>query len=110
MLIVDPTLVSLEGHSYQYDRAFFSAARVVFDDVILYADKSFRDSGYQPLPCRAVLNRLPLDNLKRWGNTFFHSLGPRALRMSDIDSAAHSTVVPNTWSWTLRLAKRLRAW
>lgn len=30
LLIVDPTLVSLEGHSYNYGRAIFGAAREEF--------------------------------------------------------------------------------
>ena len=48
LLIVDPTLESLEGHSYNYDRAIFGAAQSKFDEVVLYADLGFQDGTFEP--------------------------------------------------------------
>jgi len=108
LLIVDPTLLSLLGHSYNYDRAIFEAARNVFSEVVLYADRRFNEDLPEGLVCRPELNRLPVDTLKRWVNAVFHPLrATKAPAAADAQSP-HSTVVPNVWPWVIRLAKRLR--
>lgn len=110
LLIVDPTLVSLEGHSYNYDRAIFEAAQDQFDEVLLYADRGFRDSGRHAVPCRAILNRLPIALLKRWANAVFHVAGRSgASRAPSEAQTGHATVVPGVWGWIVRFGKRLRA-
>lgn len=109
LLIVDPTLVSLLGHSYNYDRAIFEAARDVFDEVVLYADKRFNEPLPEGLVCRAVLNRLPIDTLKRWVNAAFHPFRqPTGEGAPAGANSPHSTVVPNVWQWVIRLAKMMR--
>jgi len=110
LLIVDPSLLSLEGHSYNYDRAIFEAAQGHFDEVVLYADRGFRDDGRRPVPFRPVLNRLPIELLRRWVNAVFQLAG-RA-KASPAPAPAHfadAMVVPGVWSWIIRLGKRLRA-
>lgn len=106
LLIVDPTLDSLEGHSYNYDRAIHGAAQSRFDEVILYADRAFRDDSPQAVPCRPVLNRLPFNALKRWARRFVHAPGRTAQQSDDTRQVPDSL---NLWGWMLRLAKRLRA-
>ena len=108
LLIVDPSLLSLEGHSYNYDRAIFQAAQGQFDEVVLYADRGFRDGSQHAVPCRPVLNRLPIELLRSWVNAVFHVAGrggalPASARFTD------ATVVPGVWSWIVRLGQRLRA-
>jgi len=108
LLIVDPSLLSLEGHSYNYDRAIFEAAQGQFDEVVLYADRGFRDGGQHAVPCRPVLNRLPIELLRSWVNAVFHVAGrggaaPASAQFTD------ATVVPGVWSWIVRLGQRLRA-
>ena len=110
LLIIDPSLLSLEGHSYNYDRAIFEAAQRHFDEVVLYVDRSFRDNGQHPVPCRPVLNRLPIELLRRWVNAVFQ-LADRG-EASTAQTPAHfadATVVPSVWGWIVRLGKRLRA-
>lgn len=107
LLIVDPTLVSLEGHSYNYDRAIFGAARNRFDNVALYADLGFRDVSPQALPCRPVLNRLPINLLKRWVSALLHFFGRKFPESTA--AGPHAPVVPGVWGWVIRLGKRLRA-
>jgi hypothetical protein len=107
LLIVDPTLDSLEGHSYNYDRAIYGAAQSRFDEVVLYADRAFRDHSPQAVPCRPVLNRLPFNALKRWARLFLHASDP-ASRQGTADARDVSDSL-NLWGWMLRLAKRLRA-
>jgi glycosyltransferase involved in cell wall biosynthesis len=110
LLIVDPSLLSLEGHSYNYDRAIFEAAQGRFDEVVLYADRGFRDNGQRAVPCRPVLNRLPIALLKRWANAVFHVAGRGgAAPAPSAAQSAHATVVPGVWGWIVRLGKRLRA-
>lgn len=111
LLIVDPTLVSLEGHSYNYDRAIFGAARAHFDEVVLYTGRGFRAPPGDDLVYRPILNRLPLERLKRTVNAVFHLLGRKQDASAPPDAAAvsHATVVPNVWHWLIHLAKRLRA-
>lgn len=106
LLIVDPTLESLEGHSYNYDRAIFGAAQGKFDKVVLYADLAFRDDSPQAIPCRPVLNRLPFNALKRWARRFLHASGRTARQSDDARQVPDSL---NLWGWMHRLAKRLRA-
>jgi len=108
LLIVDPTLLSLEGHSYNYDRAIFEAAQGQFDEVVLYADRGFRDSGQHAVPCRPVLNRLPIELLRRWVNAVFHAAGRRSATPAPAH-LGHASVVPGVWSWIVRLGKRLYA-
>jgi glycosyltransferase involved in cell wall biosynthesis len=104
LLIVDPTLFSMQGHSYNYVLAVQQAASDAFDETVVYADRDFRDpSGL--LKTRSVLNRLRLDSLKRAVNSVFHVLG----RRSTPSTSAHSTIVPGVWGWLIGLAKWLRA-
>jgi glycosyltransferase involved in cell wall biosynthesis len=105
LLIVDPTLQSLEGHSYNYDLAIYQAAGRCFDEVLVYADRDFRDPSGRLERCRAVLNRLRIDRLKRSVNSVFHVFG----RKKGEATSAHATVVPGVWSWMIGLAKWLRA-
>jgi glycosyltransferase involved in cell wall biosynthesis len=105
LLIVDPSLQSLEGHSYNYDLAIYQAAGRRFDEVVVYADRQFRDASGRMRHCRAILNRLRVDHFKRLVNSVFH----RWNRKPAAGDAAHSTVVPGVWSWTIRFAKWLRA-
>lgn len=110
LLIVDPTLLSLEGHSYNYDRAIYEAAQGRFDEVVLYADRGFRDGAQQAVPCQPVLNRLPIALLKRWANAIFHVAGhTRPAVAPNAAQSGHATVVPGVWGWIVRLGKRLRA-
>lgn len=104
LLIVDPSLISLEGHSYNYDVAIYEAAKRVFDAVRVYADLGFRDPSGRLGDVQAVLNRLRIDRLKGLANRLFH----RRNEESSGDSA-HATVVPGVWPWLIDLAKWLRA-
>lgn len=106
LLIVDPTLQSLEGHSYNYDLAIYRAARGRFDEIVVYADRDFRDSSGRLERCRPVLNRMRIDRWKRAVNSVFHLAGRKK---RGEPSAAHSTIVPGVWSWMIGLAKWLRA-
>lgn len=105
LLIVDPTLQSLEGHSYNYDLAIYQAARGRFDECVVYADRAFRDASGRMERCRPVLNRLRVDRLKRSVNSFFHVFRKK----KGAATSAHSTVVPGVWDWMIGLAKWLRA-
>jgi len=111
LLIVDPTLVSLEGHSYNYDRAILGAARAHFDEVVLYAGAGFRAPEGDALAYRPVLNRLPLERLKRAVNVVFHLFRRKrdTGAPADAAAAAHATVVPGLWRWMIHLAKILRS-
>lgn len=105
LLIVDPSLQSLEGHSYNYDLAISQAASQFFDEVVTYADRAFRDPSRRLEPCRPVLNRLRIDRLKRFVNAVFYVVRNK----SSAGRTAHSTLVPGVWGWGIRLAKWLRA-
>jgi glycosyltransferase involved in cell wall biosynthesis len=107
LLIVDPSLLSLEGHSYNYDLAIAQAATRRFDEVVVYADREFRDASARMRDCRPVLNRLRIDTLKRCTNAVFHLFGRRARSAASV--SAHATVVPGVWDWMVRLAEWLRA-
>ena len=107
LLIVDPTLISLEGHSFNYDAAICEAARGRFDQVVVYADRHFSDPSGRIADCRPVLNRLRLEKLKRAVNALFHPFRRRSGERAG--HAAHSTIVPNVWPWLIRAAKALRA-
>lgn len=107
LLIVDPTLTSLEGHSYNYDAAICEAAKGRFDQVVVYADREFVDDSGRIPDCRPVLNRIRLDTLKRAVNAAFHPFRRRSAGTGGY--AAHSTVVPNVWPWLIGFAKTLRA-
>jgi hypothetical protein len=107
LLIVDPTLVSLEGHSYNYDRAIFGAAQGKFDEVVLYADLAFRDTSVQPIACRPILNRLPINALKRWVSALHHPFKRMPGQSAAIPSNARD--VPKVWGEMIRLGKVLRA-
>ena len=111
LLIVDPTLASLQGHSYNYDRAVGEAARAHFDDVTIYADRGFRAPAGDRLRYETVLNRWPLDALKGRVNRAFHALARLRGKLPAHDAAAgaHATLVPNVWHWLIRLAQWLRA-
>src|SRR4051794_30444076 len=106
LLIVDPTLRSLEGHSYNYDLAIQRAARPDFDAAPVYADRAFVDASGELTDVHPVLNRLRIDGMKRTVNALFHrqAAKPRADATS-----VHSTVVPGVWPWMIGLAKWLRA-
>jgi len=107
LLIVDPTLISLEGHSFNYDAAICEAARGRFDEVVVYGDRRFRDPSGRIADCRPVLNRMRLETLKRGVNAVFHPFRRRSGETAA--HAAHSTIVPNVWPWLIRAAKALRA-
>jgi len=107
LLIVDPTLLSLEGHSFNYDAAISEAASGLFDEVVVYADRKFNDPSGRIANCRPVLNRMRLENLKRGVNAVFHPFRRRS--GAKASHLAHSTVVPNVWPWMIRMAKGLRA-
>jgi len=107
LLIVDPTLESHEGHSYNYDSAIFSAARSKFDAVELYGDVGFRDAGPGALPCQPVLNRLPFNAAKRWAHTALHLMG-REIPES-VPFTPQNSSFSGAWGTTVRLAKYLRA-
>lgn len=106
LLIVDPTLKSYEGHSWNYDRAVYEASAGFFSSVSLFADYRF-DIKNADIPVQAVFNRIDLDRLKAWTNRFFHAIRSRGA--SGIATEAHATVAPGTWPILLRLAKQLRA-
>lgn len=109
LLIVDPTLASLLGHSYNYNLAIYQAARAQFGEIVLYTDRAFAEMLPAGLACRPVLNRLRIDTLKRWVNAAFHPFrGAKPAAADSAGSAAHATVLPNVWPWAIRLAKRLR--
>jgi hypothetical protein len=110
LLIVDPTLKSFEGHSYNYDLAIYEAAKGLFDEIVLYTDRAFRAKEGAGLVYRPVLNRLPLDRFRRWANQLFHFLGRRKRSGGpEVATSAHSSIVPSVWSWLVRIAKFLRA-
>ena len=106
LLIVDPTLQSLLGHSYNYVLAIQEAASTAFDEVVVYVDRGFRDASGR-LTSQPVLNRLRVDALKGGVNSLFHLLGRRT--RAGNETSAHSTVVPGVWTWLIGFAKWLRA-
>ena len=65
LLIVDPSMLSLEGHSYNYDLAIAQAAARRFDEMVVYADREFHDTSARMPDCRPVLNRLRIGAGKR---------------------------------------------
>src|SRR6266480_1555212 len=107
LLIFDPNLISLEGHYYNYDLAISQAAKKHFEEVIVYADREFRDASGRLPHCRSVLNRLRIATLKRWANAIFHVFGFG--KRADESVSAHASIVPSVWGWIIRLAKWLRA-
>ncbi len=108
LLIVDPSLLSLAGHSYNYDLAIYEAACKRFYRVVVYADRGFRDASGRMRDLRPVLNRLRMDRLKGLVNWVFHRLRPRP-RHDASPTRPHATVVPGVWPWVIRAAKWLRA-
>lgn len=109
LLIVDPSLVSFEGHSYNYDRALYAAARELFATVTIYADRRF-EVARADVPIQAELNHAHFDRIKRLINRGFHFMRPALPdRRSRALSEMHATVAPNTSAWVMRLAKRLHA-
>ena len=63
LLIVDPSLESLEGHSYNYDRAILGAAQGkqlphdVGADVARAASDQYRPRRHKPRDCMGNLRR-----------------------------------------------------
>jgi hypothetical protein len=55
LLIFDPTLRSLEGHSYNYDLAVASEAKGRFDAVVIFADEAFKPGGEVDVPIKAIV-------------------------------------------------------
>jgi glycosyltransferase involved in cell wall biosynthesis len=107
LLIVDPTLKSYEGHSWNYDRAVFAAAWSRFDAVKLFADVRF-SADVVDIPVFPAFNRIDLDALKSCANRVFSAVRPRST--GGIIGEAHATIAPGTPSTLVNLAKRLRAW
>lgn len=107
LLIVDPTLKSYQGHSWNYDRAVYEAAHACFQNVKLFADVRFASEAAD-IPVAPVFNRIDLDRLKTLTNWVFGVLRPRAT--PSLAGEAHATVVPGTPSFLLNIAKWLRTW
>jgi glycosyltransferase involved in cell wall biosynthesis len=105
LLIVDPSLISLEGHSYNYDVAIAEAAKAAFDDVQVYADLGFRDPSGRLKDARPVLNRLRIDSLKGLANAIFYKKDFQTSK----STTPHATVVPGVWPWLVGIAKWARA-
>jgi glycosyltransferase involved in cell wall biosynthesis len=105
LLIIDPTLKSFEGHSWNYDRAIFESCLQIFPQVELFSDRRF-DVGTADIPVHAVLNRIDMDLLKRWSNTLFSRLLPTRRAGNE----RHASVAAETPSVLLRAALWLRQW
>lgn len=108
LLIVDPTLKSFEGHSYNYDHAVYRAAQEVFGSVAVYADCRF-DPAQADIPIVPTFNRIDFDSAKALANKFFTRLGRPTTPRNSVVEEAHATVAPGTWPWLLNFAKWLRA-
>lgn len=67
LLIVDHTLKSYDGHSYNYDMALAKAASHVFDQVDVYGDKRFRPkSDLAVIPALTNHSERSFVVAKRW--------------------------------------------
>lgn len=105
LLIFDPTLMSLEGHSYHYTRAVAQAAGGVYDNVVIYADRRFVPSS-QDNNIRCELNRVPFSSLKKIANGIFHF---RRKKKKLTLLPGHATVLAEVPSQFLYWGKKLRA-
>ncbi|MEW6329843.1 MAG: hypothetical protein AB1560_00120 [Pseudomonadota bacterium] len=107
LLIVDPTLKSYEGHSYQYDTSVGIAARKYFDLVEIYPDRRFPADIALPMSRGVINSRIPVDVLKKVANKLF-SFGGRSSDATR-DVAIHASIVPGVWKWIIRLGYRVLA-
>jgi hypothetical protein len=100
LVIFDPTLKSVEGHSHNYDHAIAIAARERFDRVVVYGDRAYVKRGLSAMPVRQV-PVLPLFRLLR---NLVSRLLPR--RDSGAPPNARSAGIPGPLA---RLWKKFRA-
>lgn len=110
LLIVDPTLKSLGGHSYHYDLAVAQAAATSFTVVEIYGDRKFPAIANAPLPIHRRLNRIPIDWLKQFANAVFYL--PKQLlkpKMTTELRPGNATVLAEVPSLLLRVGEWLRA-
>ncbi len=108
LLIVDPTLISYEGHSYNYDIAVATAACECGVHVEIYADRRFRHSG-DVCQVHSCLNMISMDRLKNFANAIFSTLRKKTPNNTRQNNAANATVVASVPQWVVNLGKRLRA-
>lgn len=64
LLIFDPSLQSLDGHSYHYDAAIAAAAGECFDRVLVYADRDFLRVAPEGFSVCAVPDFIPFRFLR----------------------------------------------
>jgi len=64
LVIFDPTLKSLDGHSRNYDVAIAEAARDWFDRVVLFSDRSFIEDSPRDLTLRPIPESLTIRALR----------------------------------------------
>ncbi len=64
LVIFDPTLRSLDGHSHNYDFAIADVAQECFDQAVIFADRSFRETCRPELVPRPILESIPIRALR----------------------------------------------
>jgi len=109
LLIVDPTLKSLGGHSYHYDLAVAHAAVGRFNTVAIYGDRVFPALDTGTIPLYRTLNRLPIDLLKTVANMAFNLLRIVRFKSQPAVRVGNATVLAEVPSTLLKLGETLRA-
>ena len=110
LLIVDLTLISFEGHSYNYDMSVAEAAAGLVDEVIVFADRDFSVPIDSHVEIKPVLNRISIEKLKSLSNRVFSKLPNRKSRLVEQPCVANATVISSVPSWVVNFGKNLRSW
>ena len=107
-ILVDGTLKSLEGHSYNYDLAVARAAVAVYQNVTIYADKRLPSYINPTIPIHRTLNNIPFDWLKQFANRFFEIVSFFTEKSSGLRSG-NASVHSGVPSVFLRYGEYMRA-
>lgn len=108
LLIIDPTLQSMQGHSYLYNKITADYAVGRYTQIDVYADHCFQTPEHG-LPVHAELNRLPIARLKRGSNCLF-TLLRTFIRRKSTERKSSASIVQGTPSRIIGLGHRLLAY
>lgn len=110
LLIVDSTLKSLGGHSYNYDLSVAAAARGFFDHVAIYANKAFPLHGTTALLITPIPSSVLFSTLRVLVNRAFPtSHSEKAADNQGPRYTVTAAASPGLPAWLLSLWKNLRA-
>jgi glycosyltransferase involved in cell wall biosynthesis len=98
LIIFDPTLRSLEGHSSNYDLAVAALAASHFDQVVVFSDPSYRPDR-TAVPVRAIAEPVPVRTLRALVRSF-HALRDTAALPNSV-SRRTPAAIRRVW-WRVR--------